>query len=105
MTSHTDHLPSLAVGHDPLVRQRVYDQVCELLAVHLGLPRDALTPASRLDEDLAVDSLDLLDFGLVLKDRHQIELGLDILRLADTVDDLTSLVAAAGSEQLLDIKY
>lgn len=99
MTIQTDLLIKHAEGHDPQTWMRAYDQVCELLVGSLGIAREKLSPDMRLDENLLLDSLDLLDFSLVLSDQYQIELGLDALRLADTVGDVTSLLAAAEQDR------
>lgn len=98
MGSRADLLPPEAAGHDPVEWQRAYERVCGLLVDHLGLAPDALSPGTRLDEDLAIDSLDLLDFGMILSDRHRTELTLDVLKLAHTLGDLTSLVVAAEGD-------
>lgn len=76
-----------------------YEQVCDLLVGRLGIAREKLSPEMRLDDDLLLDSLDLLDFSLVLSDQYQIELGIDALRLADTIGDITSLLDAAAQDR------
>lgn len=79
--------------------QLVRERVSELLIVHFGLIGKQVTFASRLDEDLALDSLDLVEFAMVLRDQFQVDLSIEMLRLPYTVGDLADLVAAASAEQ------
>ena len=99
MTIQSDSFTKHAEGHDPQAWMSAYEQVCDLLVGRLGIAREKLSPEGRLDDDLLLDSLDLLDFSLVLSDQYQIELGLDALRLADTIGDITSLLAAAAQDR------
>lgn len=78
--------------------QHVCEQVSELLIIHFGLMDKQVTFATRLDEDLALDSLDLVEFGMVLRDQFQVDLSIEMLRLPYTVGDMASLVAAALAE-------
>jgi len=91
----TDDHSKHSIGHNPAEWQRVYREVCGLLVAHLGLTLASLSPDSRLDEDLFLDSLDLVDLGMVLNDTLHVDLGVDVLRLAHTLGELTSLVTAA----------
>jgi|GEM_PF-310242 len=77
----------------------VFDRVRELLVVHFGLTGKPISFSTRLDEDLALDSLDLVDFGMVLCDQFQVNLSGEMLRLPYTVGDLARLVAAALADQ------
>lgn len=82
-------------GCDPVIWHRVSGQLTELLILHFGLVDVSLSPESRFDEDLALDSLDLVDFGVVITDQYEIELDLSVLRLVRTVGDMISLISAA----------
>jgi len=95
VSTTTNHHSHHSTGHDPAQWQRVYAEVCDLLVAHLGLTLESLSPELRLDEDLFLDSLDLIDVGMVLNDRLQVDLGIEVLRLAHTLGELTSLVTAA----------
>ena len=66
-----------------------------LLVEDFNVRADQLTASARLDEDLCLDSLELLDFGLVLQDRVGVTLGLDVLGMARTLQDLLDLVQAS----------
>jgi len=85
----------VAGEHDLALWQQTYAQISDLLVSHLGVTRESLAPHVRLDEDLAIDSLDLLDLGTVLSDRLRVDLGVEVLVLAQTLADLTCLVTAA----------
>ena len=78
----------------------VFDRVRELLVVHFGLTGKPISFSTRLDEDLALDSLDLVDFGMVLSDQFPVDLSAEMLRLPYTVGDLARLVAAALVDQV-----
>lgn len=77
----------------------VFDRVSELLVVHFGLTGKPVSFSTRLDEDLALDSLDIVDFGMVLRDQFRVDLSTEMLRLPYTVGDLARLVAAALADQ------
>ena len=68
-----------------------------LLVEHFNVSVQQLCGSARLDEDLCLDSLELLDFGLLLQDRLGITLGLDVLGMARTLQDLVDLVQASRS--------
>jgi acyl carrier protein len=72
-----------------------------------GLDPDALTPAARLEEDLQLESLDLLAWGDLLRVRygdhvdlvgHVAELELDQI-IALRIADVAAYVAARGGEK------
>lgn len=50
----------------------IEQEVCNIVAEHLGLRRAEVRPSSRLLEDLNFDSLDLFDFTLELEDRYNV---------------------------------
>lgn len=46
----------------------VEQRVCDVASVQLGIPRDEVTPSSRLIEDLRCDSLDIVELIMELED-------------------------------------
>ncbi len=77
---------------EALDEQAVFEKVREILAERLGKGAEGITRESRLNEDLEVDSLDLVDLSMTLEDEY----GIDILEgdAADivTVGDVVKLV-------------
>jgi acyl carrier protein len=70
----------------------------QILAVHLDVDLDRLTPATRLREDLCVDSLTAVEILMVLEDEFDIslpehEVG-DLVTFADLTGAVTDQVAA-----------
>lgn len=72
--------------------REVFEKVREILAERLGRDAKEINGESRLDEDLEVDSLDLVDLSMILEDEY----GIDILegetRDIFTVGDVVRLV-------------
>ncbi|AJY39693.1 MULTISPECIES: T3SS-associated acyl carrier protein BapB [Burkholderia] len=67
-----------------------------LLAGMLGVPEARIAPEQRLLDDLAMDSLELIELAMELDERWNIRL--DRARLADvaTVADVAALLGAAA---------
>lgn len=66
-----------------------------LLVENFDVQPDSLYAQARLDEDLCLDSLELVDFGMMLENQSGIELDVQVLNLAITLGDLADLVEAA----------
>ncbi|MBN9562268.1 MAG: hypothetical protein J0H14_16315 [Alphaproteobacteria bacterium] len=56
------------------LNQRILSEVIEVIRHALCLSDDSISAASRLVEDLGLDSLDLVDVGVELEARFQTEL-------------------------------
>ncbi len=76
----------------------VEDRVKRIIAVHLDVDTGRLSPATRLGEDLCVDSLTAVELLMVLEDEFDIalpegEVG-DLRTYGDLVAIVTDRVAA-----------
>ena len=72
----------------PSIESRVRSTVC----TSLGLNLDALSNSARLQEDLNIDSLDIIDLSLDLEDEFTISLSEDALGGLKTVQDVINAV-------------
>ena len=71
----------------------VDDRVRRILALHLDLDAARLSPATRLGEDLCVDSLTAVEILMVLEDEFDIALPEDEVGDLRTYADLVNVVA------------
>jgi acyl carrier protein len=71
----------------------VDDRVRRILALHLDLDAARLSPATRLGEDLCVDSLTAVEILMVLEDEFDIALPEDDVGDLRTYADLVNVVA------------
>ncbi|HWC10862.1 MAG TPA: phosphopantetheine-binding protein [Acidimicrobiales bacterium] len=72
---------------------QVDDKVRRIIAVHLDVDAGRLSPATRLGEDLCVDSLTAVEILMVLEDEFDIALPEDEVGELRTYADLVNVVA------------
>lgn len=72
-----------------------FDEVRDRLAQLLRLPADRFTPDTTL-QDLALDSFVMIEFIVDLQEEFDSIVSQDGLRTAETLGDLTALLAAGG---------
>ncbi|GAB1845830.1 hypothetical protein MyNCGM683_06550 [Achromobacter xylosoxidans] len=70
-----------------------------LLVEHFDVRPQDLCAEARLDEDLCLDSLELVDFGMMIENSCGVVLDVKVLNLASTLGDLADLVEAASRSQ------
>ena len=70
--------------------------ICQYLSERFGVARELLTGASRFQEDLGLDSLEMTEVLLSVEDEIGIDLGLSQLVTVDEVTSIGALTAAAG---------
>ncbi|MDX1458825.1 MAG: acyl carrier protein [Marinobacter sp.] len=66
--------------------------VIEVIAEHLAVAPDSLSPSSRLVEDLGADSLDLVELTMTLEERFGLEVSDDQADQLATVADVIRFV-------------
>ncbi|CUR68126.1 acyl carrier protein [Pseudomonas aeruginosa] len=76
----------------------VRGMMSRLLVENFDVEPHSLYSQARLDEDLCLDSLELVDFGMMLESQSGIELDVRVLNLAITLGDLADLVEAAQEQ-------
>ena len=70
----------------------VFLKLKELIGSVFELDADSITPNKRLDEDLDLDSLDMVDLILSLNDYTDEKIDPSLFKDAKTVQDLVELV-------------
>ena len=70
----------------------VYEKVQEIIAEKLGMDESEITMDSSLEDDLEVDSLDIVDIVTALEDEFQIEIPQEDLKDMEKVSDLVSYI-------------
>jgi acyl carrier protein len=68
-------------------------KVCKILADNLSVPEDKVTPASRFQEDLDADSLDLVEAVLALEEEFGVTIPEEEMEGVKTVGQAIQLVA------------
>ena len=69
------------------------EKVCSILAENLSVPEDTVTPASRFQEDLDADSLDLVEAVLALEEEFGVSIPEEEMEGVKTVGQAIQLVA------------
>ncbi|EDT00721.1 phosphopantetheine-binding [Burkholderia ambifaria IOP40-10] len=76
------------------VPRQTAESVKVLLSEILGGRPEEYSESLRLVEDLAMDSLELLDLAMALEDRYGIELESDDIFKLETIGDVVAHIAA-----------
>ena len=86
----------LAFPFNDDVLAATYTLVGSLLTEHFGVTPEQCRQEALLDEDLCLDSLELVDFALMIEACNGVVLREGSLDQARTLGDLVEVVAAAG---------
>jgi len=70
----------------------VYGKIKELMISNFGIDAASISPEKRLDDDLKLDSLDMVDLILGLSDYIGIKIDPTLFKDAGTVQDLIDSV-------------
>ena len=70
----------------------VFEKVQEIIAEKLGMDESEITMDSSLEDDLEVDSLDIVDIVTALEDEFQIEIPQEDLKDMEKGSDLVSYI-------------
>jgi len=76
-----------------LDKEIIFTKVKELLCTEFKLDSLQIEPDKRLDEDLKLDSLDMVDFIINLKDYIGEKVNPSLFKNARTVQDVVNLLA------------
>jgi acyl carrier protein len=72
----------------------IEEKTCKILAENLSVPEDQVTPASRFQEDLDADSLDLVEAVLALEEEFGVSIPEEEMEGVKTVGQAIQLVAS-----------
>lgn len=76
--------------------------VCKILSELLVIDEDQVTPQAKLQEDLGADSLDLVEFVMLIEDHFNVQIPDDkaekIIAVRDAVKLIEKLTASRGIE-------
>lgn len=70
----------------------VFEKVREILCNQFDVEEDAVTPATRISEDLGADSLDAVDMLMSLEDEFDVEIPDEEIENIRTVGDLVTYI-------------
>jgi acyl carrier protein len=85
--------PSRLAGNlaDMATYEETLRGTCELLVRHLEAPRD-IQPADRIQEDLGLDSLSVMEFASDVEARFAVNIPSDLYEKLSTVEDVAKAV-------------
>jgi acyl carrier protein len=76
-----------------LDKNKIFLDIKDILVLEFKIEADSISPDKRLYDDLDLDSLDLVDLVLDLKDRIGEKIDPGLFKEACTVQDLADIVA------------
>lgn len=96
----------LAVGNDGTFFEeyvapdaKIAERVTKVIKEQLGISLYRITPELSLVEDLAMDSLDLVEMAMAMEDEFTLELADDQCVACETVQDVIDMIAREVKEQ------
>ena len=79
-------------------QEQIFTTIKEVVLAHLGADT-VLYPDTQLEDDLAIDSLELVELAVKLEKLFDIEVGNQQVRCCKTLQDLTGLVQSTKQVQ------
>jgi acyl carrier protein len=77
----------------------IFEKLTKIMAEQLGVQQQDISMETLLRDDLAVDSLDLYNLGMVLEEEFNIELPQDEINDIETVEDIVKMLKEQGVEE------
>lgn len=77
----------------------IFEKLTKIMAEQLGVQQQDISMDTLLRDDLAVDSLDLYNLGMVLEEEFNIELPQDEMNDIETVEDIVKMLKEQGVEE------
>ncbi|SEF83647.1 acyl carrier protein [Eubacterium ruminantium] len=77
----------------------IFDKLVAIMAEQLGVNAQDISMDTILRDDLAVDSLDLYNLGMVLEEEFNIELPQEDMNDIETVEDVVKILKELGVEE------
>ncbi|MBQ6231161.1 MAG: acyl carrier protein [Eubacterium sp.] len=77
----------------------MFEKLTKIMAEQLGVQQQDISMDTLLRDDLAVDSLDLYNLGMVLEEEFNIELPQDEMNDIETVEDIVKMLKEQGVEE------
>ncbi|MBR0515642.1 MAG: acyl carrier protein [Eubacterium sp.] len=77
----------------------MFDKLVSIMAEQLGVQPQDISMDTLLRDDLAVDSLDLYNLGMILEDEFNIELPQDEMNDIESVADVVKMLKESGVEE------
>lgn len=68
------------------------NRIAQLISEYTGMLPEIVSPNQHLQEDIGLDSLDIISIGMDLENHYSIKINEVNLQKCETVDDLIKLV-------------
>ncbi|WP_461239411.1 acyl carrier protein [Paucilactobacillus sp. N302-9] len=79
-------------------KQKVFDQVADIVADHFEIDRDKITNELNLKTDLNADSIDFVEFVLEVEDTFGSEISDEEAEKLDTIGEVVDYIVAHQNE-------
>jgi acyl carrier protein len=73
-------------------KEELFDKIKEILVAEFALEADAVTPDSRLMEDLDLDSIDAVDLIVKMKPYIPGKIGPELFKQVRTIQDVVEVI-------------
>jgi len=70
----------------------IFDRVCDIIAQQMNIDKEAITPETSLQEDLHLDSLDLMEYVVFVEQEFDIDIPDDEMPRFETVQDVVTYI-------------
>lgn len=73
----------------------IFDKVCDIIAAQLNIDKDSITPETSLQDDLHLDSLDLIEYVVIIEHEFDIDIPDEEMPRLQTVQDVVNYIEEA----------
>ncbi|HBU13191.1 MAG TPA: acyl carrier protein [Clostridiales bacterium] len=70
----------------------IFDKVCDIISAQLNVNKDDITPETSLEDDLHLDSLDLIEYVVVLEHEFDVDIPDEEMPKLETVQDVVNYI-------------
>lgn len=70
----------------------IFDKVCDIISAQLNIDKDEITPETSLQDDLHLDSLDLIEYVVILEHEFDVDIPDEEMPKLQTVQDVVNYI-------------
>ncbi len=70
----------------------IFDKVCDIISAQLNVNKDDITPETSLEDDLHLDSLDLIEYVVILEHEFDVDIPDEEMPRLETVQDVVNYI-------------
>lgn len=77
----------------------LFEEVKEIISEQISVDKDSIELTSRLDDELNMDRLDMIDLAMTIEDQYAIEVPDEALDEMKTVEDIVIFIESHTDEE------